>query len=180
MNETDNETVSGVLLGDEDSLRHFFFEECTPIFYYITDKIFQNRLNKNALINEFYIYLQENNWYKLRQFNHECELKTWISVIAIRFFLKKKDALIRTDSTQHLLTDDITEHHDIYSQDAINLLKELKNKRYRYVIHTLVLEDRDPKEVADEMGITTNNLRQIKGRALQELKKIIEKETGYL
>lgn len=179
MNETDNETVSGVLLGDEDSIRHFFFVECTPIFYYISDRIFEYRINKNALISEFYIYLQENDWHKLRQFNNECELKTWISKVAIRFLKKKRDALIHSESSQHLLTEDIEEHYYLSPQDVENLLKGLTNKRYCYVIQALVLEDRDPKKIADEMGITVNNLRQIKGRSLQTLKKNIGKEIGY-
>ena len=178
--KTDEEMVSGILSDDEESIVYFFFEECTPIFHYIISKIFYYQVEKNELINEFYIYLKEKDWHKLRNFDYRCQLKTWISVTAVRFFLKKRANLIENESSEHLITEQITENHDIFSkEDITNLLCGL-SERYRYIIQKLVLEDREPQKIANGMGITVDNLYNIKRRALLQLEKIIKIEVGYI
>ena len=179
MDKTDNEMIRGLLLYDEHSIRQFFFEECTPIFRYIISKIFDYHVEIDELISEFYIYLKEKDWHKLRQFDYRCQLKTWISVIAVRFFLKRRAKLIENESSEHLIIEQITENHDIlFSEgDIKNLLNGL-NERYRSVIQKLILEDREPQKVADEMGITVDNLYNIKRRALLQFYRIIKKEIG--
>lgn len=180
MNKTDKELVSGMLLDDEQSIRQFFFEECKPIFQYIIRKVFNYQVEEEEFISEFYLYLKENNWHALRQFEFRSGLKTWISSVAIPFFAKKRAELMINESSEHLITEQITEDYDVFLEENIaNLLSGLKIDRYCFVIQALVLEDRDPQEVAAEMGITAENLRQIKCRALQKLKEIIEKEVEY-
>ena len=179
MKNTDKEIVSGVLLDNEQSIRQFFFEECTPIFEYIIRVVFNHQVERDELINEFYLYLKENDWRALRQFEFRSGLQTWISSVAIPFFCKKRAKLMTNESSEHLITEQITDGYSLFQKDVENLLSRLKFDRYRYVIQALVLEDREPKEVAAEMSITVDNLYRIKCRALQHLKKIIEKEIGY-
>ena len=177
MEITDKKMVSNVLLDDEKSIQRLFFEKCTPIFRYIIRKIFNYQVEENELINELYLYLKENDWYKLRQFDYRSKLTTWISRVAFNFFTNKKEELKINPSTEYLLTEQITDDYalSMVDDDAENLLSELKNKRYRFVIRKLILEGYEPQEIADEMGITVNNLYAIKCRALQQLKEIIEK-----
>jgi RNA polymerase sigma-70 factor (ECF subfamily) len=123
--------------------------------------------------------LKENDWHKLHQFNYNSKLTTWIYIVAFNFSLKRKGNLINNESSQHLITEQIAEINDRYLElleDMKNLLSRLKNKQYRDVITNLLIEDRDPKEVAAKMGISDDNLRQIKGRALKKLKQIAEQE----
>ena len=180
MSKTDKEIVSGVLLDKEQAIHRFFFEECKPIFLFIIRKIFNHKVEENELINELYLYLKEKNWQKLRQFDYRYKLKTWISKIAFRFFEKKKMELMQKESSEHLLPEQIADESAYFKDDAENLLNVLQNKRYRSVILALILEDREPKKVADEMGVTVENLHKIKRRALQQIKKIIEKEFAKL
>ena len=141
--------------------------------------MFNYQIEEDELISEFYIYLKENDWHALHQFEFRSGLKTWISSVAIPFFAKKRTKLMINEPSEHLITEQITDGYLLFRKDVENLLSGLKFDRYRFVIQALVLEDRDPKKVASEMGITVNNLYAIKCRALQHLKKIIEKEVGY-
>ena len=179
--ETDSKIIANILSDNEKAIRQFFFEECEPIFLYIIRKVFDCRIEKDELINELYIYLKENEWHKLRQLDCHNKLKTWVAKVALHFFIKKRDKLIKNESSEHLITEQIAKDKDIFvAYDAENLLKELKNKRYRFVIQKLVLEDREPKEIASEMGITVNNLYKIKCLALRRLEEIIKKEMDYV
>ena len=69
------------------------------------------------------------------------------------------------------------EHEIIITKmDVATLLNLMSNDRYRFVVRSLVLEERERKEVALEMGITIENLDNIKSRALKQLAEIARKE----
>ena len=72
---SDRELVDRLLIGDEEIVRYLFFD-------------------KYELINELYLYLQSDNWYKLRQFDFRSKLTTWLTVVAVRFFQKRKGVLM--------------------------------------------------------------------------------------
>ncbi len=176
---SDEELVHGILNNDETIISHFFFDRCTPLFLYIIRNIFDYRVDKNELINELYLYLHENDWYKLRQFDYHSKLTTWISVVAIRFFQKKRETLIENNTVNPLYTQEDT--HNPYTQltlkmDVAALLKQMPNERYRNVIQSLFFEDIEPERLANRMGITIDNLYNLKRRALQQLLDIVKKE----
>ena len=87
---SDRELVDRLLIGDEEIVRYLFFDKCTPMFNYILHRFCPCQLDKNELINELYLYLQSDNWYKLRQFDFRSKLTTWLTVVAVRFFQKRK------------------------------------------------------------------------------------------
>jgi DNA-directed RNA polymerase specialized sigma24 family protein len=64
--------------------------------------------------------------------------------------------------------------------DVESLVGKLSNERYRFVIQRLILEDKEPQEVANEMGITVDNLYNVKRRAMLQLALIARKEVGYV
>lgn len=188
--------ITALMSNDEEAIHGFFFEECMPIFYYIVSSVFGYRIEKEELISELYIYLKENDWHRLRKFDSHCELKTWVGKVALNFFRKKREKLILNPSSEDMLSDNIIsenmitedaaakptrEYDDMFlAHDAAKLLNEIKNERYRAVIQKLILEDRDPEEVAAEMNITINNLYNIKRRALQQFVQIARKEINAM
>ena len=87
---SDRELVDRLLIGDEEIVRYLFFDKCTPMFNYILHRFCPCQLDKNELINELYLYLQSDNWYKLRQFDFRSKLTTWLTVVAVRFFQKNR------------------------------------------------------------------------------------------
>ncbi len=178
MKFSDREIINGILSNDTKIIQYFWFEHCTLMFHYIIYNVFDRRVEKNELINELYLYLQENNWQKLRQFNYRSRLTTWMQVVAIRFFQKKRTELIENKSSEPLIIEKAENNEEQIHQrlDVENLISRLSNERYRFVTQKLILEDMEPQSVADEMGITVDNLYNIKRRALMQLKEIIKNE----
>jgi RNA polymerase sigma factor (sigma-70 family) len=179
---SDKDIVDGILAHDEQIIRYFFFEKCTQMIRYIIHRVFDGQVEKDEIVSELYIFLQENDWHKLRQFDYRSQLMTWMSVVAIRFFQKKRDELIENESSSTLITEKAEDMEDrIHNKlDVDNLVKRLSNERYRFVIQKLVLEDKEPQEVADEMGITVDNLYNVKRRALLQLAQTVGKENKYV
>lgn len=66
--------------------------------------------------------------------------------------------------------------------DVQNILNLLDNDRYRFVIESLVLQDRKREDVAEELCTTVQNLDNIKSRALKRLAELarIEIRNGRL
>lgn len=152
------------------------------MFHYIIHKVFNRQAEKDELVNELYLYLQADDWHKLRQFDYRSRLTTWMKVVAIRFFQKKRNAMIENDSldTLYMVESGYSEKQIHQKLDAESLLEKLPNERFRFVIRKLVLEDKEPQELANEMVITVDNLYNIKRRALLQLARIAGKEDGYV
>ena len=85
---SDKELVEGILNNNNEIIVYFFFEQCMPMFRDIKHRVYR-KADMNGLISEFYIYLHADNWHKLRQFDYRIALMSWISIIAVRFFLQE-------------------------------------------------------------------------------------------
>jgi len=180
MNSYDKETVEGILAGKEDIVRHFFYDECAPMFSYIIYKIFDRQVKKDELINELYLYLQADNWRKLRQFDYRSKLTTWLSVVAIRFFRKKRAALIENSEMNAIKEDRYDPLKNIIMKmDIHSALERMSNIRYREVLYELFINDTEPEVVAKKMNITLANLYNLKHRAIQQIAEIMERKNGY-
>jgi RNA polymerase sigma factor (sigma-70 family) len=171
---SDRDLIEGMLNNSNDIIQYFFFEKCTPVLHYVTNRICDGKQEKNELINDLYLYLQKNDWYKLRQFDYRSKLTTWLSVVSIRFFQKKRAGLIDCEplETLNISEKENPEKRLHQKLDVDSLINRLPNERYRFVIRELMLNDREPQEVAVEMKITVENLYNIKRRASQQLAKI--------
>ena len=180
---TDREIVDGILANDDAMIEHFFFRECKPLLAYIIHGIFDGHVERNELINELFLYLKHDDWYKVRQFDYRSKLITWISVVAIRFFQKKRALMIDSDSIetlyeQNTLWQETGISHD-RRMDVRKAIDQMPNERYRYVIVELELKERDPEELAKEMNITIDNLYNIRRRARLQLRTIMARKEDY-
>lgn len=180
---TDQQIIEHLIAHDEWVTQQFFFKDCCPLFKSIIHAIFHDRLEYDELVNELYLYLMQNDAYKLRQFEGRSSIYQWLKTTAIRFFLEKRDEMIENDSQEHLLQQVATTHVVEVEQrfssrlDVENLLAHLPNRRYAYVIQRLVIEDAKPQEVANELGITVDNLYNIKKRAIAAITTIALKKS---
>lgn len=179
-NYTDKDIIAGILLNNESIIKYFLFEKCKPIISNVIYNVFNNKANRDELINELYLYLASNEWYKIKQFDYRSKLTTWLTVVAVRYFIKNKDRLIEKASSSapigisvgsYITNMPIENKIDIY--DALD---KMNNTRYKRVIIALDLNDAKPNLVADEMGITTDNLYNIHRRARFQLYKIMKEE----
>lgn len=176
---TDRELIDQVILDNEVIIKYVFFEKCNVLLRYIGQEIFSNQLQREELISELYLYLREDNWRKVREFQGRSKLVTWISVVAVRFFLKKRAFLIDSGGNRTLYAEiaDRSRDDEMISRiDLINAIQKLKNPRDKFVVLAIGIEGRDMDEVAGQLGITRANLYNIKKRALDKLSLILKED----
>ena len=87
---SDRELVDLLLANDEEAVEYLFFMRCNGMFAHIACSVFQSQTCKEELITDFYFFLSENNWNRLRKFEFKAGLNTWLTVIALRFFKKMR------------------------------------------------------------------------------------------
>lgn len=138
----------------------------------------------NELVNEFYLYIASDDWKKVRQFDFRSKLMTWIGVVAVRFFQKKREALIENFSSETQIEQ--TKNTESYTMtidqtiDVSDAIEQLPNSRYRMVIEKLDIEDMAPEVLATDMNISVDNLYNIHRRALLQLKIIMARKEDYV
>lgn len=184
MEISDNEIVDALISHDQKITELFFFKHCRPLFMSIIRNVFFYNVDYEEFVNELYLYLMENDAYRLRQFEGRSSIYQWLKIIAIRYFILKRDKMIEmnTDSSLNdyngILVSEGGEKTINAKIDVENLFSLMHNKRYVYVIKRLVLNDEEPKRVAEELRVSIDNLYNIKRRAIKALTEIAIKEFG--
>lgn len=180
---TDRQIIQALTDRDEKVTRQFFFKDCRPLFLSIIRHVFSYEVDYDEFVNEFYLYLMENDSYRLRQFEGRSTVYQWMKVVAIRYFIAKRDRMIDNESEETLIdraaqTETVDpESQMIAGMDIAGLLKIMPNRRYEYVIRRLILHDADPKAVAQELHTNVDNLYNIKKRAVAALTEMALKES---
>lgn len=180
----DEQLIFGITHNDQPLIEYFFCKKCSRLFSYIVYSVYGGMATLNELVNEFYLYIAADNWKKVRQFDFRSKLMTWIGVVAVRFFQKKRDVLIENNSTEAQIEQ--TKNLDSYSMsvdetiDVRQAISRIPNTRYRYVIEKLDLQDVSPENLASEMGVSVDNLYNIHRRALLQLKLIMTRKEDYV
>lgn len=179
---TDQQIIDALIARDERVTKQFFFRNCRSLFLSIIRHVFSYEVNYDEFVNEFYLYLMENDAYRLRQFQGRSTIYQWMKVIAIRYFIAKRDSMIDEESKESLLdcvvqNETIDEEKNMMAKiDVEHLLSLMPNRRYVHVIRRLVLQEAEPKVVAHELRTNVDNLYNIKKRAIAALTEIALKE----
>lgn len=173
---TDREIIQGLIARDNCITQEFFFEECRPLFFKIISVVFSYDVDYDEFVNELYVYLMENDAQKLWDFQYRSSVYTWLKVLAIRYFIKKRDHLIDVtpEITPYNTPEPACDKYDDQTAviDLKRLFSQMHTERYVYVIRKLLIEDCEPEQLAMEMGVTTANLYNIKRRAIEQLTRI--------
>lgn len=180
---TDRQFVDGILNNDIKLIEYFFNRKCSGLFGYILINVFDGNVDKQDLSQELFWYLAKNNWHKVRQFDFRSKLMTWVAVVAVRFFQKKREELIEK-STPITLNDKIWQEQSCaisidQRMDLHGALAKMPNARYRKVIEVLDLQEVRPEILAEEMNVTVDNLYNIHRRALMQLRLIMGRKEEY-
>lgn len=182
MKMNEKEIVNALIARDAKITELFFFQHCKPLFMSIIKLVFSYEVDYAEFVNELYLYLMEKDAYRLRQFEGRSSLYQWLKIVAIRYFVSRRDSMI--EMYPHNALNDCNvfclekneEKTENFAVDIEILFKLMPNKRYVYVIRRLVLEDGEPKAVARELSVSVDNLYNIKRRALKSLTEIVLKE----
>lgn len=179
---TDQQIIQALISRDEWVTQQFFFQSCRPLFMSIISFVFSYEVDYDEFVNEFYLYLMENDAYRLRQFQGRSTIYQWLKVIAIRYFIAKRNKMIDMSPKEALIEN--LERGDAFEDvrqttarmDVEHLFSVMPNKRYVYVIRRLILDEADPRIVAEELQTNVDNLYNIKKRAISALTEIALKE----
>jgi len=182
---TEKEIIIGLLNGDEGLIYDFFYNKCRPILNKIRWDFFSNSIEYPEMANSFYLYLSKEDadgtpWAKLRKFQYRSTLFTWIKVVAVRYFMEMKRKTYAEPINVVTHIPEYSETRITAAIDMKSLLNEIPNDRYRLVLDSLLLQDRAPEEVARDLGITVDNLYNIKRRALNQLVQLVRKEGAHV
>ena len=144
--------------------------------------MFSYEVDYDEFVNEFYLHLMENDAYRLRQFQGRSSIYQWMKIVAIRFFISKRDKMIDMESKDNLL-EELVQRGTVDGESNMNskidveyMLSLMSNRRYVYVLRRLILHDAEPNVVACELGVNVDNLYNIKKRAIAALTEIALKE----
>lgn len=179
---TDKEIINGLIAKDNQLTTEFFFVKCRPLFYGIIRHVFSYEVDYDEFVNELYQYLMENDAAKLRGFQYRCSLMQWLKVLAIHHFIKKRNMLIKDTMQESLYIANMNvcaESVSSAQSDLERVFNFMQNKRYVYVIRKLVIENVKPELLAQELGVTTANLYNIKRRAMLALTETALKDIKY-
>lgn len=185
MRFTDQEIIKGLIDRNNRITHYFFFVKCRPLLTAIMRLVFSRPVEYDEMVNELYQYLLADDGAKLRQFQFRSSVYQWIKVVAARFFIRHRDSMIDDISKEPLYekpdTTKMVDTEEIASQkiDINRLLDLMGNRRYAEAIRQLILEDMDPQKYAAEIGVTVDNLYNIKKRAMTALTRLAIKYYGY-
>jgi RNA polymerase sigma factor (sigma-70 family) len=173
---TDQEIIEGLIARDERVTGEFFFGQCRPLICSIIGLVFNGRVDYDELVNELYLYLMENDAARLRGFEYRSSVYQWLKVLAIRYFIKRRDHMIDDVSHEPPTHEEESAEASHADEDLERLFGLMPNKRYVMVIKRLILEDENPEQLAREMNVTVANLYNIKRRAMAQLAHVALKD----
>lgn len=173
---TDKEIVQRLIERDEWTTRWFFQEKCRPLLLSIMRHVFSYPVEYDEMANEIYLLLMEDDARRLRQFDFRSSLCQWLKTVALRHFISKHSSMIEDVSQEHPYNEAKAEDADAAQTahvDIPSLLGQMRNQRQARVLQRLVIEDAEPKVVAEELGVTVENLYNIKKRAITALTQLV-------
>jgi RNA polymerase sigma factor (sigma-70 family) len=177
----DRELVRLLLENDQDAIEYVFFMRCNGMFAHIVHSVFQSNSSKEELITDFYLFLRENNWDRLRQFEFKSGLNTWLTVVAVRYFKKKRISQTKLVAIDPLLIvetqkNEADDYDIIYEMSRLELYKaieRLSKPRERYAL-LAELTGKRADDIATEMGCTVAAVYNLTKKARLELKSIMQ------
>lgn len=174
---SDKDLVELLLANDQEAIEYLFFIRCEGMFSHIAYSVFQSQSKKEELVTDFYFYLCENEWNRLRKFEFKASLNTWLTVVALRFFKKMRISqtkLVAIDpqlivETQKNESDDYDIISEMSRLELYQAIDRLTKPRERYAL-LAELTGKRAEDIAAEMGCTVAAVYNLTKKARLELK----------
>lgn len=149
--EDDKYVVERLIANDAEAIDEFFFIRCRGALTYIGQYFCQSKESAENLIGEFYEYLSDNNWHKLRIFKYSCSLNAYISVIATRYFQNKRDSRVSYYGNEPLpIKDNSVEAQDGFTQSDVERLIENMKPLDRFLLNRILIDGDKPGDVLED------------------------------
>lgn len=180
----DAELVSAVISGDKDAIVYMFYTKFSATFQYHIYKLFDYKIEVADLIDEFFLYLYEDEWKRLKVYDSvKSSLSTWISTVSYRFFRDYKRSKIDlnglitiSNKWETYRTDWVEEYDKSILVDIESAIQKLKSDRERKIAEMIFIKDCELEIVAANFQISIDYVYTIKNRVSKQLKVSLE---GY-
>ena len=179
---SDEKLIEAVLSSDQRAIVYMFYEKFSSTFQYHIYKLFDYKVDVSDLVNEFFLFIYEDNWRRLKTFNPGISsLSTWISTVSYRFFRDYKRSKIDLNGVVTISDKWETFRGDwVQSVDAGIMLDikaaidSIPNARDREIGRLLFVEDREYEEIAKQFEISCEYVYTLKSRILKQLKAVLK------
>ena len=179
-NFSDKDWVERLVVNDPEAIVSFFYKKQLKSLVHNLYKIFPYKIEILDYINEFYLYLEANDWRRLKTFQPEYSLTTWISTVSYRFFKNYKlsvidsRGLVTISDKWDLQTEAWVQQSDLgLKKDIMKAISQIKNERDREIALLLLLEDKAVADVAQQFSVTVDYLYTIKNRIIKTLRTFL-------
>ena len=174
----DRDLIRAVISGNQDAIVYLFYTKFSATFQYHIYRLFNSKVDVSDLVDEFFLFLFEDDWKRLRSFDPDkASLSTWISTVSFRFFRDYKrskidsNGLITISNQWESFRRDWVESVEVdLDMDIRAAIDEIKNDRDRQIAEKLLVEDKEFKAVAEEFGITVDYVYTVKNRIIKQLR----------
>lgn len=181
---SDRELISAVMAGNQQAIVYMFYSKYSATFQYHIYRLFNGGVEVSDLVDEFFLFLLEDDWRRLRSFDpSKSSLNTWISTVSFRFFRDYKrskidlNGLITISSQWETFRGDWMESVEAGLMMDINKAVDgIKSERDRKIARRLFIEDKEYEAVAEEYGLTVDYVYTVKNRIVKQLRNSLK---GY-
>ena len=197
---SDKEIVDQILSGNEEAMMYLLFDRLAKDIRFFAYKIFGTLDFIDDLTTDLYLYLKGTNldWELLKSFQFKSSLRTWMSSIISRFFIKKRQEMLATEVLESTIDTAITIYLDDQTQMTrdsrlaivLEAINQMKNEEQRLILikelegynHTeiaqMIAEKRKCEGVrktykGHEVVIDARFVNIQKQHAVEQLKKIL-------
>lgn len=175
---SDKELVTSVCANDQRAIVHMFYKKFMAMFQYHVYKLFPYKEDVRDLVDEFFLYLYEDDWRRLRTFDDsKASLSTWMSVTSFRFFKNYKHSKIDSnglisisDKWETFVGDWVQSSDAGLLMDINQAIDSISNERDREIARLLFMEDKVFQVVADRFDLSVDYVYTVKNRLVRQLK----------
>lgn len=175
---SDKELVTSVCANDQRAIVHMFYKKFMAMFQYHVYKLFPYKEDVRDLVDEFFLYLYEDDWRRLRTFDDsKASLATWMSVTSFRFFKNYKHSMIDSnglisisDKWETFVGDWVQSSDAGLMMDIDQAIDSISNERDREIARLLFMDDKEFQVVADRFDLSVDYVYTVKNRLLRQLK----------
>lgn len=183
---SDQKLLDEVFDGNEAAIVYFFYSRFSSTFQYHIYHIFPYRVDVEELVDEFFLYMYQDDWRRLRTFDAEkSSLSTWISKVSFRFFKNYKDTKIDfngvisiSDKWETFKGDWIESIDAGMMMDIHKAISQIKSDRDRAIAEKLFIQDAPFERIAEEFGLTVDYVYTVKNRLTKQLKQTLSSYTN--
>lgn len=175
---SDKELVAAVCSNDQRAIVHMFYKKFLATFQYHVYKLFPYKEDVRDLIDEFFLYLYEDDWRRLKTFDSsKASLATWMSVTSFRFFKNYKHSKIDSnglisisDKWETFVGDWVQSSDAGLMMDINEAIGSITNDRDREIARLIFVEDKEFQVVADRFELSVDYVYTVKNRLVRQLK----------